>query len=144
MSSDRLQFQHCANHRFSIGAMSVIYRSQIGWFHTESSATLSVADSWLNHWQFCVFCRFGVGLARVTGVLDLSSPWTRKFCCTRWRHQMKTFSALLDLCAGNSPVIGEFPAQRPVTRSFDVFFDLRLNKRLSKQSISPWFETPSR
>ena len=36
------------------------------------------------------------------------------------------------LC-GNSPVIGEFPTQRPVTRSFDVFFDLRLNKRLSKQ-----------
>ena len=37
------------------------------------------------------------------------------------------------LCAGNSPVTGEFPAQRPVTRRFDVFFDLRLNKRLSKQ-----------
>ena len=34
------------------------------------------------------------------------------------------------LCAGNSPVTGEFPAQRPVTRSFDLFFDLRLNKRL--------------
>ena len=28
---------------------------------------------------------------------------------------------------------GEFPAQRPVTRSFDVFFDLGLHKRLSKQ-----------
>ena len=42
---------------------------------------------------------------------------------------METFSALLDICAGNSPVPGEFPAQRPVTRSFDVFFDLRLNKR---------------
>ena len=38
---------------------------------------------------------------------------------------------------------GEFPAQRPVTRSFDVFFDLRLNKRLSKQSWGWWFETPS-
>ena len=57
---------------------------------------------------------------------------------------METFSALLALCAGNSPVTGEFPAQRPVTRSFDVFFDLRLNKRLSKQSWSWWFETPSR
>ena len=43
-----------------------------------------------------------------------------------WRHQMETFSALLAICAGNSPVTGEFPAQRPVTRSFDVFFDLRL------------------
>ena len=40
---------------------------------------------------------------------------------------METFSALLAICAGNSPVPGEFPTQRPVTRSFDVFFDLRLN-----------------
>ena len=37
---------------------------------------------------------------------------------------------------------GEFPAQRPVTRSFDVFFDLRLNKRLSKQPWGWWFESP--
>ena len=61
-----------------------------------------------------------------------------------WRHQMETFSALLDLCAGNSPVTGEFPAQRPVTRSFDFFFDLRLNKRLSKQSWGWWFDMPLR
>ena len=61
-----------------------------------------------------------------------------------WRHQMKTFSALLAICAGNSPVPGEFPAQRPVTRSFDVFFDQRLNKRLSKQSWDWWLETLSR
>ena len=61
-----------------------------------------------------------------------------------WRHQMETFSALLAICAGNSPVPGEFSAQRPVTRSFDVFFDLRLNKRLSKQSWGWCFETPSR
>ena len=45
---------------------------------------------------------------------------------------METFSALLALCDENSPVNGEFPSQGPVTRSFDVFFDLRLNKRLSK------------
>ena len=61
-----------------------------------------------------------------------------------WRHQIETFSASLAFCAGNSPVTGEFPTQRPVTRSFDVFFDLRLNKRLSKQSWGWWFETPSR
>ena len=36
---------------------------------------------------------------------------------------------------------GEFPTQRPVTRSFDVFFHLRLNKRLSKQPRGWWFET---
>ena len=59
-----------------------------------------------------------------------------------WRHEMETFSAILAISAGNSPVpSGEFPAQRPVTRRFDVFFDLRLNKRLSKQSRGRWFET---
>ena len=63
------------------------------------------------------------------------SPW--------WRHQMETFSALMAISAGNSPVAGEFPAQRPVTRGFDAFFDLRLNKRLSKQLWGWWFETPS-
>ena len=59
-------------------------------------------------------------------------------------HQMETFSTLLALCAGNSPVTGEFPSQRPVTRSFDVFFDLRPNKRLNKQLWGWWFQMPSR
>ena len=61
-----------------------------------------------------------------------------------WCHQMETFSALLAICAGDSPVNGEFPSQRPVTLSFDVFCDLRLNKQLSKQSWGWWFETPLR
>ena len=43
---------------------------------------------------------------------------------------METFSASLAICAGM--VSGEFRPQRPVTRSFDVFFDLHLNERLSK------------
>ena len=64
-----------------------------------------------------------------------SSPW--------WRHQTETLSALLALCAGDSPVTGEFRSQRPVTQSFDIFFDLHLNKRLSKQWRCWWFEMPS-
>ena len=44
---------------------------------------------------------------------------------------METFSALLALCAGNSLVAGEFPSQRPVTWSFDVSFELCLNKRVN-------------
>ena len=68
-------------------------------------------------------------------------------CCSLypswWRHQMETFSALLAICVENSPVPGEFPAQRPVTRSFDVYIDLRPNRRLSKQSWGWWFETAS-
>ena len=50
-----------------------------------------------------------------------------------WRHQTETFSALLAL----------FPSQRPVTRSFDVFFNLRPNRRLSKQHWGWWFEMQS-
>ena len=88
-----------------------------------------------------------------------------------WRHQMETFSALLVFCAGNSPVPGEFPSQRPVTRSFDVFSLIyawtnvwannrhacalrrkgahyivtlyRRDKLLTKQLWGWWFETPS-
>ena len=53
-------------------------------------------------------------------------PWKS----TKWRQQMEGFSALLAICEGNSPVSVRFLTQRPVTRSLDVFFDLRLNKRL--------------
>ena len=65
------------------------------------------------------------------------------FHCMMTSSNGSIFRVTGPLC-GNSPVTGEFPAQRPVTRSFDVFFDLRLNKRLSKQSCDWWFETPSR
>ena len=57
---------------------------------------------------------------------------------------METLSALLAPCAENSPLTSEFSSQRPVTRSFDIFFDLRLNKHLGKQSWGWWFETPLR
>ena len=67
----------------------------------------------------------------------------KKVMLSWWRHQMETFSVLLPICAGNSPVPGDFPVQRPVTRSLDIFFNLRPNKRLSKQWWSWWFETPS-
>ena len=63
---------------------------------------------------------------------------------TWWRHQMETFSALLAICAGNSLVTGKFPAQRSVMRSFNIFSDLHLNKRLCKQLWGCWFEMPSR
>ena len=59
---------------------------------------------------------------------------------TQWKH----FPRYWPFVQGIHRWPGEFPAQRPVTRSFDVFFDLRLNKRLSKQSWGRWFETPSR
>ena len=88
-------------------------------------------------------------------ITELSHHWFRQWliiclalpnighCLTWWRHQMETFSTLLAICAGNSPVRVEFPPQRPVTRSFDVFFDLCLNKLFIKQSWGWWFAMPS-
>ena len=91
------------------------------------------------HIQCIWYHRSWSWLTRLMGCwLFSAKPW--------WRHQMETFSALLTLFQGNPPATGGFPSQGPVTRSFDVFFDLRLHmdKRLSKQWRRRWFETPSR
>ena len=92
---------------------------------------------------------FEVRVHKVKAILNFKciygSPTAPLTCLySLGRHQMETFSALLVLCVGISPVTGEVPSQRPVTRRVDVFFELRLNKRLSKQSWGRWFETPSR
>ena len=95
------------------------------------------------HWNH-LYCNMVAILSNILTKIHHCSHvghWWVTGLITWWRHQMETFSALLALCAGNSPVTGEFPSQRPVTRSFDVFFDLSLNKQLSKQSRRRWFET---
>ena len=89
-------------------------------------------------WQWPVDCRRKGPAMRSINVSHIVNQKKQ----TWWRHQMETFSALLAICAGNSPGTGEFPAQRPVVRSFDVFFDLRPNKQLSKQWWGWWFEAP--
>ena len=70
---------------------------------------------------------------------DIPDPWRH--------HQMETFSALLVFFfwgggGGDSPVTGEFLSLRPVTRSFELFFDMRLNKQLNEQSCGWWYKTP--
>ena len=84
----------------------------------------------------CVSC---IGLYRVNKNIP---PWLligiNRCTMTSSNRNICRFTAI---CVGNSPVTGEFPTQR---RSFDVFFDLRLNRQLSKQSPGWWFETPSR
>ena len=63
--------------------------------------------------------------------------------CPWWRHQMEDIFRVTGHLCGEFTGTGDFPAQRPMTRSFDGFFDLRLHKRLSKHSWGWWFETPS-
>ena len=104
-------------------------------------------------WPFTAPCIISLNFCNTTlitfNILDMRY-WKMKqsyhacTTCIWWRHQMETFSALLPICAGNSPVTGELTIQRPVTRSFDVSIVLCLNKRLSKQSQGWWFEAPSR
>ena len=111
-------------------------------------------SQWLWWWLY-IFFYFYPALSSATGCFSGGVTYSagkhstvtlnlRRLYIQWWRHQMETFSALLAICAGNSPVTGEFPAQRPVTRSFDVFFFLCQNKRLSKQSWDWWFEMLSR
>ena len=72
------------------------------------------------------------------GMVTAGTGATTKANCSQGWYMMTSSNGnifhVTGLCAGNSPVTGEFPSQRLVTRSFGVFFDLRLNKRLSKQS----------
>ena len=65
-------------------------------------------------------------------------------CCVMMTSSNGSVFRVTGLCERNPLVTGGFPSQRPVTRSFNVFFDLRWNKRFSKQPKRRWFETPSR
>ena len=78
--------------------------------------------------------------------LNLSSVILSPFCPgeTRqsawWRLQLEIFSALLLLSCGEFTVHWWIPLTKASDAEFEVFFDLRLNKRLSKQSRCRWFE----
>ena len=116
---------------------------------TVSSAKLSVADSWPMHWKFCVFCRFRVGSAGVTGVsgtCHMTSLMTSQHWFRQWSGaiSMMTSSNEPIFCV-SSPLWGESTSHQwiPLTNaSFDVIFDLCLSKQLSKQSRHQWFEKP--
>ena len=98
-----------------IHILSPLIDNLIVWnfFHENIGTVVWVEKHWLNYW--------------------LILPW--------WRHQMETFSALLALCGiYRSPVNSPHKGQWRGALIF--FFDLRLNKRLSKQSWGWWFETP--
>ena len=84
-----------------------------------------------------------VNISSVKNYDNLSCPRPLKIGSVLMTSTNGSIFRVTAICAGNSPVPGEFPVHRPVTRSFHVFFDLRLNKPLSKQSWGWWFETLS-
>ena len=94
----------------------------------------------LTLWSYCSLAlshRYKApGIAFPASLLASNKNHSKHDDVIKWKH----FPRYWPIVRG---MTGEFPAQRPVTRSFDVFFDLRLNERLSKQSWGWWFETPS-
>ena len=117
----------------------------VGWFQTTTFGTLLVQISRASECMILIFVcpeYSGFHSGRIYTV-GLGKAAARGSKATSWCHQMETFSMLLALCEGNPPVTSGFPSQRPVTWSFDVFFDLHLNKQLNKQSRRWWFEMPS-
>ena len=119
-------------------------------YYLKSISSLSFKYLYLYYFSPVTWCHILVYISLHFTLL--SKYWPDNLRPNAWsgicQYAMMTSSngnifRVIGICAGNSPVPGEFPTQRPVTRSFDVFFDLRLNKRLSKQSWGWWFETLS-
>ena len=95
--------------------------------------TMLMAPIVISAWPFPMAMRHWGKHAECHHIKGPSCRIGCRYCRTGWRHRMETFSALLVIST-----------QRPVTRSFDAFFDLLLNKRMNKQWWGWWFDRPSR
>ena len=76
-------------------------------------------------------------------IIDYDIKHTTWWCITMMTSSNGSIFRVTGPLCGEFTGLGEFPTQRPVTRCFDVFCDLRLNKRLSKQPRGWWFEPSS-
>ena len=110
-------------------------------FHARNVVAITQLQLQCELSEICIKFHFGLNKPLVTWIPSLNLlTWIYHDDVIKWKHFPRNWL----FCAGNTQVTGGFPAQRPVTRSFGVFYDLHLNKRLSKQSWGRWFETPSR
>ena len=107
------------------------------------SSSICFCDSWNTNILFCFVVKQSCIIVTMKWPWLMMGSYSHGDNTSWWHHQMEAFSALLALCAGNSPVLGEFPAQNQWRGALMSFFFIR-NKRLSKQSWGWWFETPSR
>ena len=108
-------------------------------------------QSWLSYQPSCIYCYICRDINTNTTIVTMLFFTQHRAALTvvspaklvyhddviKWKHFLRYWPFV------NSPFTGELSAQRPVTRSFDVIFDLRLTEQLSKQSWGWWFETPS-
>ena len=121
--------------RYCLGVKQASGHYRIQWWLILMTCICIIRHQWVTCWA----CIYDV----ICMIICPHHTMPKLFCLTWWGHQMEAFSTLLAICAGNSPVTGEFPVQRPVTQSFDVFFDMHQNKQLGKQWWGWGFETPS-
>ena len=135
----RLKFHWSLFLRFQLTIFQHWFRY---WLGAVQATSHYVNQWWLVYW--CIYASLGLNEIDLEHTRATMVLWFQFDEIKKWHHQMETFSAVLALCEGNPPVTGGFHSQRPLTWSFDVFFDLFLNKRLSKQSRCWWFETSSR
>ena len=124
---------------------NVVDRGQLRWIweaeilnQMVKKNTDILSNSWPNFGMCRVISLRANNQIPVCGQAQLIGPWEFFMMPS---SNGNIFRVTGPLC-GEFTGPGEFPAQRPVTQSFDVFFDLRLNKRLSKQPWCWWFETP--
>ena len=97
----------------------------------------------LNQCLLHLWSKFGDPSLKCWWIIARTSSWLSDTYTHTHTHAGNDNTRRLKLASGKNKNIIRFPAQKPVTRSFDVSFDLRLNKRLSKQSWGWWFESPS-
>ena len=90
-------------------------------------------------------CRFAVKLSIRAHTWVRDAEIKNRRPCSPWsRHHDDVINGNIFHVTGLLWFTGEFPSQRPVTPNFDVFFDLRLYKRLCKQTKHRWFGLPWR
>ena len=131
--------------RWGVPTMGALPRMRSGGSGDEGSLPNSFG------WGFILFIKthFYGGALTSHFMEEYSSPGYIYISCfhedvIKWKHVPRHWLLCGEFTGDCGEFTGEFPSHRPVTRSFDVFFDLRLNKRLSKQSRRRWFGTPSR
>ena len=81
---------------------------------------------------------------QVTRLISPKTGCRPIFPITCTLYSPKNHDDVINILCVSGPLWEEFPSQNPVTRSFGVFYYLRLSKQLSKQSRDWWFEAPSR
>ena len=129
-------------------------QSFAGWWNASIFLIAVVANfciSATTHYQLSsvsfaidITCNAMPFIQHVNGMLKITSYWSARPTLMYDDVILWNIFRVTGFFAGNSSVTGVFFSQRPLTHSFNVFFDLRLNKRLNKQTTHRLFETPSR